>query len=48
MCDLEKHVLRWRKVDDKEFVVLSELLMMQLLKLDDIEAVGEARAQREG
>ncbi|EXB37958.1 BAG family molecular chaperone regulator 4 [Morus notabilis] len=31
---------------DKEFVVLTELLMMQLLKLDTIEAEGEARAQR--
>lgn len=31
---------------DKEFVVLTELLMTQLLKLDTIEAEGEARAQR--
>ena len=46
MCDLEKSVLGGRKVEDKEFVVLTELLMMQLLKLDGIEAEGEARAQR--
>ncbi|RCV27976.1 hypothetical protein SETIT_5G368700v2 [Setaria italica] len=46
VCDLEKSVLGGRKVDDKEFVVLTELLMMQLLKLDGIEAEGEARAQR--
>ena len=31
---------------DKEFVVLTELLMMQLLKLDSIEADGEAKVQR--
>lgn len=46
MCDLEKNVLAGRKVDDKEFVVLTELLMIQLLKLDGIGAEGEARAQR--
>ncbi|KAL5222528.1 hypothetical protein ABZP36_027241 [Zizania latifolia] len=46
VCDLEKNVLAGRKVEDKEFVVLTELLMMQLLKLDGIEAEGEARAQR--
>lgn len=34
------------RVADKEFVILIELLMMQLLKLDTIEAEGEARAQR--
>lgn len=39
-------MLGGRKVEDKEFVVLTELLMMQLLKLDGIEAEGEARAQR--
>jgi hypothetical protein len=43
---LEKNVLGGRKVDDKEFVVLTELLMMQLLKRDGIEAEGQARAQR--
>ena len=31
---------------DKEFVVLTELLLMQLLKLDSIEADGEAKVQR--
>ncbi|GJM92664.1 hypothetical protein PR202_ga09155 [Eleusine coracana subsp. coracana] len=46
VCDVEKNVLAGRKLDDKEFVVLTELLMMQLLKLDGIEAEGEARAQR--
>ena len=39
-------MLAGRKVEDKEFVVLAELLMVQLLKLDGIEAEGEARAQR--
>lgn len=34
------------KVADKEFVVLTELLMVQLLKLDSIEAEGEAKVQR--
>ena len=34
-------------VEDKEFVVLIELLMRQLLKLDGIEAEGEAKV-REG
>ncbi|XP_050381885.1 BAG family molecular chaperone regulator 4 [Argentina anserina] len=33
-------------VSDKEFVVSSELLMRQLLKLDGIRAEGEARMQR--
>lgn len=35
-----------KKVDEKEFTVLSELLMVQLLKLDGIEAEGEAKVQR--
>jgi hypothetical protein len=39
-------VLAGRKLEDKEFLVLTELLMMQLLKLDGIEAEGEVRAQR--
>jgi hypothetical protein len=43
---LEKSVLAGTKVEDKQFVVLTELLMVQLLKLDGIEAEGEARAQR--
>ncbi|KAJ4837716.1 hypothetical protein Tsubulata_027925 [Turnera subulata] len=34
------------KVSEDEFVVSSELLMRQLLKLDGIEAEGEARLQR--
>lgn len=34
------------KVDEKEFILSSELLMIQLLKLDGIEAQGEAKAQR--
>ena len=34
------------EVADKEFVVLTELLMVQLLKLDTIEADGEAQVQR--
>lgn len=34
------------KIEEKEFIVLTELLMMQLLKLDSIEADGEARIQR--
>ncbi|XP_038692561.1 BAG family molecular chaperone regulator 4 [Tripterygium wilfordii] len=34
------------KVADEEFIVSSELLMRQLLKLDTIEAEGEAKMQR--
>ncbi|CAL5420368.1 unnamed protein product [Camellia sinensis] len=34
------------KVGEKDFVVLSELLMRQLLKLDSIEAEGEGKVQR--
>lgn len=34
------------KVAEQEFVVLTELFMMQLLKLDSIEAQGEAKVQR--
>ncbi|KAL5058209.1 hypothetical protein RYX36_029813 [Vicia faba] len=34
------------KVSDKEFVVSTELLMRQLLKLDGIKAEGEAKLQR--
>lgn len=33
-------------VEDKEFDVSTELLMRQLLKLDGIEADGEAKLQR--
>ncbi|KAH0462864.1 hypothetical protein IEQ34_010439 [Dendrobium chrysotoxum] len=43
---LESSVRRGTKVADQEFVVLTELLMRQLLKLDSIEAEDEARVQR--
>ncbi|MQL71110.1 hypothetical protein Taro_003403 [Colocasia esculenta] len=43
---LESTVHRGIKVADKEFVVLTELLMRQILQLDSIEAVGEAKVQR--
>lgn len=43
---MEMNVRRGTKVADKEFVVLTELLMVQLLKLDGIEADGEAKVQR--
>ncbi|XP_058069819.1 BAG family molecular chaperone regulator 4-like isoform X2 [Magnolia sinica] len=35
------------KVAEKEFVVLTELFMAQLLKLDSIDAGGEAKVQRQ-
>jgi hypothetical protein len=34
------------KIAEKEFLVSTELLMRQLLKLDGIEAEGEAKMQR--
>jgi len=34
------------KASGKEFLVLTELLMSQLLKLDSIDAEGEAKLQR--
>ncbi|KAG6437061.1 hypothetical protein SASPL_101970 [Salvia splendens] len=34
------------KVDDKDFLYLTEMLMRQLLKLDGIEAEGEGRVKR--
>ncbi|URE38370.1 BAG domain, partial [Musa troglodytarum] len=43
---LEVSVHAGTKAADKEFVVLTELLMVQLLKLDSIEAEGEAKIQR--
>ncbi|KAJ7961193.1 BAG family molecular chaperone regulator 4 [Quillaja saponaria] len=43
---LEVSVNGGTKVDEKEFVVSTELLMRQLLKLDGIEAEGEAKVQR--
>lgn len=35
-----------KKVEEMEFTVLAEMLMMLLLKLDSIEADGEAKVQR--
>ncbi|GLT26843.1 hypothetical protein SLA2020_018840 [Shorea laevis] len=35
-----------KKVEEKEFTVLTELFMLQLLKLDTIDADGEAKVQR--
>ncbi|KAH7542732.1 hypothetical protein FEM48_Zijuj02G0105800 [Ziziphus jujuba var. spinosa] len=43
---LEATVRSGNKVAAQEFVVLTELLMLQLLKLDTIEAIGEAKVQR--
>lgn len=43
---LQTAVCNGTNVADKEFLVLTELLMMQLLKLDSIEADGEAKMQR--
>ncbi|KAG1338040.1 BAG family molecular chaperone regulator 4 [Cocos nucifera] len=43
---LESAVHSGTKVAEKEFVVLTELLMMQLLKLDSIEAEGDAKVKR--
>ncbi|EPS70683.1 hypothetical protein M569_04079, partial [Genlisea aurea] len=34
------------KLDDKDFIYLTEMLMRQLLKLDGIESEGEGRVQR--
>ncbi|XP_059297714.1 BAG family molecular chaperone regulator 4-like [Lycium ferocissimum] len=43
---IEEAVKRGTRVEDRDFVGLTELLMIQLLTLDSIEAEGEARAQR--
>ncbi|KAJ7964225.1 BAG family molecular chaperone regulator like [Quillaja saponaria] len=43
---LETAIHEGTKIADREFVVLTELLMVQLLKLDSIEADGEAKIQR--
>ncbi|KAB2013804.1 hypothetical protein ERO13_D09G162500v2 [Gossypium hirsutum] len=43
---LEKAVNSGTKVSDEEFDVSAELLMRELLKLDGIEAEGEAKLQR--
>ncbi|GLJ35784.1 hypothetical protein SUGI_0718560, partial [Cryptomeria japonica] len=34
------------KVAEQDFVVITKMLMIQLLKLDDIEAEGEAKVNR--
>lgn len=43
---LQASVYAGKKVEEKEFLVLTELLMVQLLKLDGVEAEGEAKVQR--
>ncbi|KAK6943171.1 BAG domain [Dillenia turbinata] len=43
---VEGAMLDGTKLEEKEFLVLTELLMVQLLKLDGVEAEGEARVQR--
>ncbi|PHT77984.1 hypothetical protein T459_16036 [Capsicum annuum] len=43
---VEGAVKRGTRVEDREFVLLTELFMIQLLTLDSIEAEGEARTQR--
>ncbi|XP_027335819.1 BAG family molecular chaperone regulator 4-like [Abrus precatorius] len=43
---LEVAINGGNKASEKEFLVLTELLMSQLLKLDGIEAEGEAKLQR--
>ncbi|RXH84898.1 hypothetical protein DVH24_041666 [Malus domestica] len=46
IVDLETSLLSGTKVSDKDIVVLTELLMVELLKLDSIVADGEAKVQR--
>lgn len=46
VAELEAAVQSGKKVAEKDFLVLTELLMVQLLKLDGIEAGGEAKVQR--
>lgn len=46
MAALEEVVDGGTQVGEKEFIILSELLMRQLLKLDGIEAEGEGKVQR--
>lgn len=43
---MERTVNGGSKVAEKEFVILTELLMVQLLKLDSIVADGEAKVLR--
>ncbi|KAK9940830.1 hypothetical protein M0R45_017471 [Rubus argutus] len=46
IVDMETMLHNGTKVADKEIVVLTELLMVELLNLDSIEADGEAKVQR--
>lgn len=46
VSNLEASVHVGAKAADKDFSLLTELLMVQLLKLDSIEAQGEAKVQR--
>lgn len=46
MTSIEVSINGGNKASEKEFLVLTELLMSQLLKLDGIEAEGEAKLQR--
>lgn len=46
MNALEVAINAGNKASEKEFLVLTEVLMGQLLKLDGIEAEGEAKLQR--
>lgn len=46
ISDLEGNIVNGTGVVDSEFSVLTEMLMRQLLKLDGIEADGEAKALR--
>lgn len=46
MAALEGVVYGGTQVAEKEFIILSELLMRQLLKLDGIEAEGEGKVLR--
>ncbi|KAL1197222.1 BAG family molecular chaperone regulator 4 [Cardamine amara subsp. amara] len=43
---LEGNVKGGIRAEDKKFVVLIELLMIQMLKLDEIEAKGELKVRR--
>lgn len=46
MTAIEVAINGGNKAAEKEFLVLTELLMSQLLKLDSIAAEGEAKLQR--
>ncbi|KAJ3669029.1 hypothetical protein LUZ60_010979 [Juncus effusus] len=43
---LESRMRGDKRISEKEITILTELLMVQLLKLDSIEADGEAKSQR--